>query len=48
MNESQIPAPDADSSRDAITASAPTYLQRATAQDPSATQELPAAQVATR
>ena len=48
MNESQIPAPDADSSRDAITASAPTYLQRATAQDPSATQELPAAQDATR
>ena len=48
MNESQIPVPDADSSRDAITASAPTYLQRATAQDPSATQELPPAQDATR
>lgn len=48
MNESQIPAPDADSSRDAIAASAPTYPQRATAQDPSATQELPAAQDATR
>lgn len=48
MNESQIPAPDADSSRDAITASAPTYPQRATAQEPSATQELPPAQDATR
>ena len=48
MNESQIPAPDADSSRDAIAASAPTYPQRATAQDPSTTQELPPAQDATR
>ena len=48
MNESQIPAPDADSSRDAVTASAPTYPQRATAQDHSTTQELPPAQDATR
>ena len=48
MNESQIPAPDADSSRDTVTASAPNYPQRATVQDYSATQELPAAQDATR
>ena len=39
MNESQIPAPDADSSRDTITASAPSYPQRATAQDHSTSQE---------
>ena len=44
MNESQIPAPDADSSRDTVTASAPNYPQRVTAQDPDlAAQEAPAA-----
>ena len=48
MNESQIPAPDADSSRDTPAASAPSYPQRATAQDHSTTQELPPAQDATR
>ena len=48
MNESQIPAPDADLSRDAITAPASSYPQRATAQDHSTIQELPAAQDATR
>ena len=48
MNESQILAPDADSSRDTVTASAPTYPQRATVQDHSTTQELPPAQDATR
>ena len=48
MNESQIPAPDADSPRDTVTASAPTYPQRATVQDHSTTQELPPAQDATR
>ena len=48
MNDSQIPAPDADSSRDTVTAWAPSYSQRATAQDHSATQELPTAQNATR
>lgn len=48
MNESQIPAPDADSSRDTVAASAPSYPQPSTAQDHSATQELPAAQDATR
>ena len=48
MNDSQIPAPDADLSRDAITAPASSYPQRATAQDHSTIQELPAAQDATR
>ena len=48
MNDSQIPAPDADSSRDTVTAWAPSYSQRATAQDHSTTQELPPAQDATR
>ena len=48
MNDSQIPAPDADSSRDTVTAWAPSYPQRATAQDHSTTQELPPAQDATR
>ena len=48
MNDSQIPAPDADSPRDTVTASAPTYPQRATVQDHSTTQELPAAQETTR
>ena len=48
MNESQIPAPDADAPRDTVTASAPTYPQRATVQDHSTTQELPPAQDATR
>ncbi|MDU5164664.1 MAG: trypsin, partial [Actinomyces sp.] len=48
MNESQIPAPDADSSHDTDIASVPSYPQRAMAQDHSATQELPTAQDATR
>lgn len=48
MTQPHIPASDADSSRDAVTASAPSYPQRATAQDHSATQELPTAQNATR
>ena len=48
MNDSQIPAPDADSPRDAVTAWAPGYSQRATVQDHSTTQELPPAQDATR
>ena len=48
MTQPHIPAHDADSSRDAETASAPSYPQRSTAQDHSATQELPAAQDATR
>ena len=48
MTQPHIPDRDADSSRDAETASAPSYPQRSTAQDHSATQELPAAQDATR
>ena len=48
MTQPHIPAYDADSARDAETASAPSYPQRSTAQDHSATQELPAAQDATR
>ena len=48
MTQPHIPARDADSSRDADAASAPSYPQRSTAQDYSATQELPAAQDATR
>ena len=48
MTQPHIPAHDADSARDAETASAPSYPQRLTAQDHSATQELPAAQDATR
>lgn len=48
MTQPHIPAHDADSARDAETASAPSYPQRSTAQDHSATQELPAAQDATR
>ena len=48
MTQPHIPARDADSSRDADAASAPSYPQRSTAQDHSATQELPAAQDATR
>ena len=48
MTQPHIPAHDADSARDAETALAPSYPQRSTAQDHSATQELPAAQDATR
>ena len=48
MTQPHIPAHDADSARDAETASAPSYPQRSTAQDHSATQELPSAQDATR
>ena len=48
MTQPDIPARDADSSRDVDAASAPSYPQRLTAQDHSATQELPAAQDATR
>ena len=48
MTQPHIPAHDADSARDAETASAPSYPQCSTAQDHSATQELPAAQDATR
>ena len=48
MTQPDIPARDADSSRDADVASTPSYPQRSTAQDHSATQELPAAQDATR
>ena len=48
MTQPHIPAHDADSVRDADAASAPSYPQRPTAQDYSATQELPAAQDATR
>ena len=44
MTQPHIPAHDADSARDAETASAPSYPQRSTAQDHSATQELPSAQ----
>ena len=48
MTQPDIPARDADSSRDVDAASAPSYPQRSTAQDHSATQELPSAQDATR
>ena len=48
MTQPHIPAHDADSSRDADAASTPSYPQRSTAQDHSATQELPSAQDATR
>ena len=48
MTQPHIPAHDADSARDSEMASAPSYPQRSTAQDHSATQELPAAQDATR
>ena len=48
MTQPHIPAHDADSARDSETASAPSYPQRSTAQDHSATQELPVAQDATR
>ena len=48
MTQPDIPARDADSSRDADAASTPSYPQRPTAQDHSATQELPFAQDATR
>ena len=48
MTQPDIPARDADSSRDADAASTPSYPQRSTAQDYSVTQELPFAQDATR
>lgn len=48
MTQPHIPAHEADSARDAETASATSYPQRSTAQDHSATQELPSAQDATR
>ena len=48
MTQPDIPAHDADSARDAEMASTPSYPQRPTAQDHSATQELPFAQDATR
>ena len=48
MTQPHIPAHDANSARDSETASAPSYPQRSTVQDHSATQELPAAQDATR
>lgn len=48
MTQPHIPDHDADSARDADAASTPSYPQRSTAQDHSATQELPAAQDATR
>ena len=48
MTQPHIPARDADSSRDAEAASTPSYPQRSTAQDYSATQEQPVAQDATR
>ena len=48
MTQPHIPDHDADSARDADAASAPSYPRRSTAQDHSATQELPAAQDATR
>ena len=43
MTQPHIPAHDADSARDAETASVPSYPQRSTAQDHSAPQELPPA-----
>ena len=48
MTQPHIPAHDADPARDTDAASTPSYPQRSTAQDYSATQELPAAQDATR
>ena len=48
MTQPHIPARDADPARDTDAASTPSYPQRSTAQDYSATQELPAAQDATR
>ena len=48
MTQPHIPAHDADSVRDADTGSAPSYPQPSAAQDYLATQELPAAQDATR
>ena len=48
MTQPHIPAHDADSARDTDAASTPSYPQRSTAQDHSATQELPATQDATR
>ena len=48
MTQPHIPDHDADSARDADAASTPSYPQRSTAQDHSATQELPSAQDATR
>ena len=48
MTQPHIPAHDADPARDTDAASTPSYPQRSTAQDYSATQELPATQDATR
>ena len=48
MTQPHIPAHDADPARDVDAASTPSYPQRSTAQDYSATQELPATQDATR
>lgn len=48
MTQPHIPAHDADPARDTDAASTPSYPQRSTAQDHSATQELPATQDATR
>ena len=48
MTQPHIPDHDADSARDADAASTPSYPRRSTAQDHSATQELPSAQDATR
>ena len=48
MTQPHIPARDDDSSRDVDAASAPSYPQRSTALDHSATQELPSMQDATR
>lgn len=48
MTQPHIPNHDADSARDTDAASTPSYPQRSTAQDHSATQEQPVAQDATR
>ena len=48
MTQPHIPAPGAEPGRDFERASTPSYARRSTAQDHAATQELPAAQDATR
>ena len=48
MTQPHIPAPGAEPGRDFERASTPSYVQRSTAQDHAATQELPAAQDVTR
>ena len=48
MTQPHIPAPGTEPGRDFERASTPSYAQRSTAQDHAATQELPAAQDATR